>query len=285
MTEFVPTEKGQTIRYPSTAQLCIDSADRDNLATTGPFDFNITRTYNLLNGYFTRLSATEVMVDWAEPNVQTGVNNTFQVTISSTAYNVTVPQGFYTVKEILDALVVLLNAAGTGRTFSIVNTNGQVSLNVDSGTYSIGVGQLAEQLFAFSVITSSTLSKRITEPDMRIYRYFDITSSQLTYAQDVKDSATNRTVVDTLCRIYLAYDESPSYDAYNFPILLGYKATSFRRAFPFPKQIKWSNNLPVGNLSFQVFGNITRDGITTNAIIPFISFNTNWCLTLQVSEV
>jgi hypothetical protein len=285
MTEFVPTEKGQTIRYPSTAQLCIDSADRDNFSTGGPFDFTITRNYNLLNGYFTRLVSTEVMVDWAEPNVQTGVNDTFSVTISSTAYPVTVPQGFYTVKEILDTLVALLNVAATPSVFSIVNTNGQISLNIASGTYSISVGQLAEQLFAFSVIPTQSATKRITEPDMRLYRYIDITSTQLTYAQDVKDSATNRTVVDTLCRIYLAYDESPSYDTYGFPILLGYKATSFRRAFPFPKQIKWSNNIPIGNLSFQVFGNITRDGITTNAIIPFKSFNTNWCLTLQVSEV
>jgi hypothetical protein len=285
MTEFVPTEKGQTIRYPSTAQLCIDSADRDNFATTGPFDFTITRSYNLLNGFFTRLSSTEVMVDWAEPNIQTGVNDTLVVVISSTNYSVTVPQGFYTVKDILDTLVSLLNSAGTGRTFSIVNTNGQISLNVNTGTYAILVGQLAEQLFAFSVFVPQSLSKLVTEADLRLYRYIDITSNQLTYAQDVKDSATNRTVIDTLCRIYLAYEDSPSYDAYGFPILLGYKATSFRRAFPFPKQIKWANNIPIGNLTFQVFGNITRDGVTTNVIIPFVSYNSNWCLTLQVSEV
>lgn len=285
MTEFVPAERGTNIRFPSTAQLCIDSADRDDLTYSSPFDFTITRNTNLMSGFFTRLATTEVMLDWFEPNIQTGINDTFSVTFNGTTfYTATVPQGFYTVKEVLDTLVVLLNAVpGIGRTFAITNTNGQVTLSTNVA-FALATTPLSEALFPYSQ-TSASASKLVSDPDLRLYRYLDITSSQLTYPQNVKDASTNKRVVDTLCRFYMAYDESPSYDAYGFPILLGYKATSIRRTFPFPKQIKWENSIPIGNLSFQVYGNIVRENVTTIEIIPVQSKESNWCLTLQVSEV
>ena len=284
MTEFVPTQKGTTIRYPSTAQLTIDSIDRVNPTNTKAFDFQVQKTSNIMNGFFTRLSATEVMLDWAEPNIQTGVNSAFAVVISGVTYTIAVPQGFYTVKELLDTIVVLLNATGSGRTFAITNSNGQITLGTNIN-FTIVVDYLAYELFSFAVMITASQSKLITEPDIRLYRYLDFTSPQITYAQDVKDSSTNQTVIDSICRFYMAYDESPSYDAYGFPILLGYKATSIRRAYPFPKQIKWENNIPIGNLTFQVYVNRARDGTSRNEIIPGVSFNTEWSLTLQVSEV
>ena len=287
MTEFVPSEKGVSIRYPSTAQLCIDSNDRDLSPTNStPFDFTIIRNANIMTGFFTRISATEIMLDWAEPNVQTGVNDTLSVIVGSTTYTVTVPQGFYNVKEILDTLVTLLNTAVTGTTFSITTTNGQIALS-STNAYRIVLSNLAYQIFTLAYMVPSQTSKLVLEPDMRLYRYLDITSNQLTYCQDLKDSSTNKTVIDTLCRFYMAYDESPLYDAYGFPILLGYDATSIRRGFSFPKQIRWENNLPIGNIQFQVYGNLARwtsSGLG-NILIPKVGYNTNWALTLQVSEV
>lgn len=283
MTEFVPAERGTNIRFPSTAQFCIDSQDRENAYSTSPFNFSITRNTNLLTGFFTRLAVTEIMLDWAEPNIQTGAN-TLTVVFGVTPYTVTLTPGFYNVKQALDALVVLLNAAGTGQTFSIGNVNGQISLNC-TANYVIALDNLPLALFSLSTLSTVNNSKRVIAPDLRLYRYIDITSSQLTYPQNVKDASTNRTIIDTLCRFYMAYDESPSFDGYGFPILLGYTPTTVRRSFPFPKQIKWENNIPIGNLSFEVYGNTSLNGIYGNQIITSTQNKSAWCLTLQVSEV
>jgi hypothetical protein len=53
-----------------------------------------------------------------------------------------------------------------------------------------------------------------------------------------------------------------------------------RRAFAYPKQIRWESNVPVGNLLFEVFDDQGNQlAITAGSI-----YNTDWFMTLLVSE-
>jgi hypothetical protein len=50
----------------------------------------------------------------------------------------------------------------------------------------------------------------------------------------------------------LAWENQPSVDKYGFPIYQGYTPFVARRYLPFPKQIKWDSNLPIGQLNFEI---------------------------------
>ena len=59
---------------------------------------------------------------------------------------------------------------------------------------------------------------------------------------------------------------------------MGYTRFVRRRLYNPPKQIKWQPNQPMGNLSFQVYGD---DGDLVTADL----LDSNWLMTLQLSEV
>jgi hypothetical protein len=279
MTDFVPSESGTPIRYPSTANLMIDSMDSVRAGfTTNPFNFQITKNQSILNGFFTRVGTTEVVLNWVEPNIVTGYNDTFTVTKTSgpTSYTVTVPEGIYTVAQLLDTLVTLLNAAGTGITWSITGVAGNCGL-AGTAAFSIPVTTLSTQL-NISDSTSGTKSLISPSPDLRPHAFIDFISSQLTYNQAVKDSATSTREPQVLCRWYFAWDEQPLIYAYGFPILMGYTPFVARRTFNPPKQIRWSPNQPIGNLAFQVLGE-NGDILANEGLLS------SWQMTLQVSEV
>jgi hypothetical protein len=280
--EFIPAEKAQTIRQSSTANLMIDSTDQQILgnADFNPWNFQIRKNAALLNGFFTRVATTEVVLSWEEPNIEADVNDEFtiEVTSTSTEYTVTIPFGFYTVAEALDALVVALNAAGTGLTWSISGSGATTGLAATAAFTVPATTLLAIQLRLVDP-TSSTKSFIVGAPDLRPYRYIDFVSADLTYNQDVKDASTSETQPQVLCRWYFAWDDPPFFDTYGFPILMGYTAFSARRIFNPPKQIKWRPNQSIGNLSFRILSPggdvVTYDGTTFS----------NWQMTLQVSEV
>lgn len=292
-------DKGVTIRPSSTANLMVDSADRILPTTSSPYDFQITRPQSILNGYFTRIGTTEVVLEWCQNNVSTDLNNRdFTVDISGIAPNaysgtitVNVLQGLYTAEQALNALVEALNleTPTTGATFSIVNmnapgTDGVWVLECQDGHYTVGTNKLAVQLGLDEqesvILDPTTTGVEITCIDLRPYRFIDFVSSKLTYAQDLKDSSTQVFPKDILCRWYFAEDTEEAVDGYGFPILMGYRRFCRRRIFNPPKQIKWDNNLPIGNLSFQVYGD-------KGNILPTPSDSidkNNWLMTLQLSE-
>lgn len=263
MVDYVPIEKGMTIRQPSTANLMIDSFDR-SAGTAG--NFQITRNASILNGFFTRIGTTEVVLEWNLPNVLTGFNRNFTLTIGVTEYTVNLAPGFYTVAGALDTIVTLLNAK-TGisgvYTFSISNATGSVGLKcVQYGTstaqsfvFETQKTLMTQLGFTYNIASDYHTVGETGGPDIRIYRYLDFVSNQLTYAQDLKDSSTAVNTKDVLCRWYLAWTGPPNLDKYGFPILQGYSAFQERRLFNPPKQIRWEPNLPIGNLAFQVFYN------------------------------
>ena len=285
MTDYLPSEKATTIRQPSTANLMLDSDDRDS-GDLYASNFSISRSNSLLNGYFTRIGTTEVVLEWTTPNISSQIgNNTITIITdpagTPTTSVITLPNGFYTAKDALDEIVALLNVSVgivTTYTLSPVNgvlylTNGGPALN-----FTINVGLLATQLFGPAVLGNINASVPITAPDIRPCRYLDFVSNQLTYNQDLKDTATNPVSRDVLCRWYFVYSDPtyPAVDAYGFPILMGYIPFYLRRTFSPPKQIKWSPNMPIGNLSFTVYNNVGNQ----QYMVP----TTNWLMTLQVSE-
>ena len=296
MTDFVPSEKGVTIRQPSTANLMLDSADRSTANFPSANSFTISRANSILNGFFTRIGTTEVVLEWNTPNVGGLLNNdSLTIDLSGTTSgvfngSVTAPTAFYTQADLLNWVVAQLNSKSAGLspapTWSINATtiSGVFALVSSANVWVQLSGPIAELL---GLDTSVLIEVGPTPPaiagiqlvaaDLRPFRYLDFVSQTLTYNQDLKDSTTAAITRDVLCRWYMAFDNPPSYDAYGFPILMGYSPFVLRRTFSPPKQIKWAANQPIGQLSFLVFTD-------ANALAPF-NAQSNWLMTLQVSEV
>lgn len=285
--EFVPNEKAMPIRYPSIANLMVDSLDRDNNVYPLANDFQITKNNSLLNGFFTRVGATEVVLEWNTPNITEEFNSEIRYTVNGTTFTYFVAPGFYNVEEALDELVDVLNLAtvATGITWSILGLQGAgaaLTATGPPGTAIFVTGTLILQINANGLVGAIPPSGSITfevlasTADIRPARYIDIVSSQLTNNQAVKDASTAINVRDVLVRWYFTYDNQTPTDGYGFPILMGYSPFFLRRLYNPPKQIQWQTNIPIGNLSFQVYRN---DG----QLQP-VNSKTNFLMTLQISE-
>ena len=285
-------EKGQPIRVPATANLMIDSKDRDK-SSLSPWDFNITRSNQLINGYFTRVGTAEVVLEWCDGNIYEG-NSASTVDISGTTVrsNDEIIQltlgGFYTVADALEVLTDTINdlSGTTGVSVVVVTGQGIPFLQVTGGKllFNSDSGGLVEAL-GISPLDALDSTFYIQCPDLRHYRYLDFVSSELTAVQNVKDASTASFVRDVLCRWYMVEDQQEQEDPLGFPILMGYKSFRRRRLYNPPKQIKWEQNFPVGNLSFQVFAD---DGllpvtVAINTVNPVPS-SSQWLMTLQLSE-
>lgn len=290
-TSAFGVEKATLIRVPATANLMIDSNDRAIIEDasgnelSSPYNFQIAKAQPLINGYFSRVGTTEVVVEYCADNVSTTLgNSTLTVDVSGIGeITITVPPATYTVAGCLDAICQEFNdisGAHGGTTCAVVQSGGQVFLEwsvngvPESATIPDPTQRLAEQLDLLDGVGAVLVNC----PDLRPYRYWDFVCENLTQVQDVKDASTATYNRDVLCRWYFAWDESPPLDAYGFPILMGYTRFCARRTFNPPKQIKWEQNVQVGNLTFSVWGN---DG---NLVRAATAENTNWLMTLQLSE-
>jgi hypothetical protein len=286
MTDFIAKEKGVPVREPSTANLMVDSVNRNNLNSTTSADFLINPNNSILNGFFTRLGVTEVVFDWNEPNITTAnLNNTGVLDVSGVGtFNLTIPSGFYNVGSYIDAFLVAINdLSGTTTTAIRSNVSPPYLYATNNAVYWNLI--LSAPILSLNANVYVNPAGRLPLngiADLRLYRYIDITSSQLTYNQELKDASTKgQTTRDVLCRWYMDWDNPPTLDKYGYPILMGYNAFNCRRLFSPPKQIKWEPNQPLGQLGFKLY---------TNVNFPFDSLTltnqlTNWLMTIQVSEV
>lgn len=291
---FSPAEKGTTIRQPSTANLMLDSVDRNTTTYPNANSFQITKNQALLNGFFTRVATTEVVFEYRENNISAALgNDTLIVDLSGTvsgtiSQTVTLASGNYTAAALCDAVAgALTDISGTWTASALPTQLGaeiepaaNVYLRLDGPVADLlGIGTLGYNLLGPT--GTDRLGAFPEAVDLRPFRYLDFVSAQLTYNQDLKDAATNKTVRDVLCRWYMAWDNPPELDAYGFPILMGYVPFTARRIFNPPKQIRWDPQQPLGNLAFEVYTN-------QNALAPFRPFvedGSEWLMTLQVSEV
>ena len=147
-----------------------------------------------------------------------------------------------------------------------------------------------------------------TSPRILGTTYVDIVSQQLTYNQELKDNTTSAIRRDVLYRWYLAQEGTAfAYDQVlqeypagvaapavqiltntNYPILQGYSPFVARRSPPFPKQIRWSPEQPIGQVSFQCYDDQGRLIDTDNFIItPIIvepQANFQFQLSMLLSE-
>jgi hypothetical protein len=256
----------------------IDSVDRKD-AYPSPWDFVITKNQSLFNGFFTRIGATEVVLEWQNPNIVEGVNNVLAFTIEGgTIITLTLSTGFITVGNVLDAAVSRLNSSTTADRFEVVQVGGQWGIQDTAGgggnDIIVAPGLLTTQM-GFTA-SSGTPFLTPSDPDLRPYRYLDFVSNQLTYNQSLKDATSNLRDQSVLLRWYFVYDNPTPVDQYDFPVLMGYEPFFLRRLYNPPKQIAWESNMPIGQVGFQVFGN---DGnLVSNTA------NSEWLMTLQISE-
>jgi len=268
------SQMGTTIRQPSVANLMIDSADRTLAAYPSPWDFQIYKKQSLFNGFFTRIGATEVVLEWNKPNVVD--NSTLEFTLAvggvETVLLASFGDAFYTVAEILNSAVVSLNSQTTADRFSVEVQDGITGINDASGNITAVGGTLAAQMNFIITGSGFTFPE---SPDLRPYRYLDFVSNQLTYNQALKDATSNLRDQSVLLRWYFAFDNPTPSDEYGFPILMGYQPFYLRRIFNPAKQIAWESNMPLGQVGFQVFGN---DGRIVSGDLG------NWLMTLQISE-
>ena len=118
--------------------------------------------------------------------------------------------------------------------------------------------------------------------------FVDIVCDQLTQNQNLNDSDTGDIARTMLCRLYLTPDAFTGNLAN-----LGHNPILIHRCFPFPKQIRWSPNQPIGNLRFQVYDSqgyilTTFEGLTGSMTNPpnfYDSDMGDWSMTLLVSEI
>lgn len=294
--EYVPNEKATPIRYPSTANLMVDSDDRDQTVYPLCNDFLITKNQSLMNGFFTRVGTTEVVMEWGTFNVTEAYNAavTYEIAGSSGDFGFLVGPGFFTVQEVLEEMVANFNvsSATTGITWTVARLVGAgaalTATNTTGAVVSFFVtGTLPLQLYNNGFIgvlgatgtsgASTTFEILPGIADIRPARYVDIVCTQLTNNQSVKDASTAQNVRDVLCRWYFDYDNQNPVDEFGFPILMGYQPFCIRRIFNPPKQIQWQTNVPIGQMAFQLYRN---DGM-----LQPVDASTNFLMTLQASEV
>jgi hypothetical protein len=212
---------------------------------------------------------------------------------------------FRTVASAMTSMALVATTLSTGGkvTYTITASssfNCIMSANYTTGgasaLFSYTASALATQLGLLPLPATSTTFVYPSNPFLMPWRYVDMICDQLTYCQDVKDSTTNANQKDVLHRWYFAWDDSPNYDAYGFPILQGYTSFSQRRCIAFPKQIKWDPIQTVSNLKFESFAsyNVGSAFSSTSSynynLLPPNSSSLPWSgyefqMTLMVSEV
>jgi hypothetical protein len=330
MVDYIPIEKGQTVRQPSTANLMVDSDDRNINSYPYWTNFSIQKPTAILNGYFTRIGVTETVLQWGEPTIAPDTEGYMDISSNgvitrgvllelnqlgiptwATAEQLCqdVSNGVFT-----PALSTVADLSGASFHFSNPRP-GTVAMDLSGNTTGQSIQwrprtrlNLPEKmnlwkkfyLTAPNTWASDNVGWRTIDVfyfiDPRFTRYIDIVSPDLTYAQDVKDSSTQQKDKNVLVRWYLDWDDSQSglLDGFGFPILQGCRPFSQRRLYNPPKQIRWEPNLPIGNLSFEVYGD---DGNPLESTAEFLAAIQNpsvfgqaissseFLLTLQVSEV
>jgi hypothetical protein len=284
----------QVIRMPSTALLTIDSEDRykdyaeARTKQTSPYNFTISKSESLMNGFMTRIGISEVVFPWTVPNINLKTQDIFVSSINGAGDPsdaiITLPAGFYTPSQIATSLSSLISAylvlqgdapasfvcaygLGDLPQFSFTYTGTGVLIlepmvpNSQNYPYGPGAKQLYDilglggfggtgtSITATPVIGQSTLCQAI--------RYVDIVCNQLTNSQAQKDQTSQTVVRDMLCRVYIA--GSPTTQSTVLPSSVGFVPTGcaptvIYRNFTMPKQIQWipNQNIP-GFLQFQVY--------------------------------
>jgi hypothetical protein len=307
-------DHGTTVRPSSTSLLCIDSEDRYNdyvaavNAPTSPYDFKINKDNTLMNGFFTRLGVSEVVFPWTIPNINVKtqtISYSYTVGLGPRFFaNLTLTPGFYTPAQLATAITASLSTIlglGFTMTYGSASHEPRFQYSVTAGNtvafYPLTGGSFpyppqSKQLFnllGFNQVNEVPAVSGVSDYTLcQAIRYVDIVSPQLTYNQPLKDTMTQTTARDTLCRIYLnsapgATSTVPADNAAFCPP--GCAPTVIYREYANPKQIAWIPNQGVpGYLTFQVYDD--AGDLLTNSVIPGYdeNYTSDWSMTVLVSE-
>jgi hypothetical protein len=318
--EFIPAEKAVPIRFPSQANLLIDSRDRQGF-NDGTFaaarpditsaNFIINKSNSIMNGYFTRIAPTEVCLDWCVDNINTYWGNTTlrflplaRAGLAVSTITVPLANGEYTFAQALKQTISTFNANSNASTSQLtlstigaggIFRGGEVSLQMFStatlAPYQVVLDPLAAQMDLQGVAgtyVSSISQTAIGCPKILPTSYIDFLAPNLTYNQNLKDANTALTTNDILYRWYLAWDSPEPLDEFGYPIYQGYKRFIQRREIAFPKQIGWKANQPIGQLGFQVVddaGKVLPPSLIGSGTTTANLSEMEWQMTCLVSEV
>ncbi len=284
------------------------------------YNFTISKNESIMNGFFTRLAVTEVVFPWSIPNINIQTNTMF-VDVEDACGNITttslvLEDGFYTPAQLATAIQLYVRTLPGLGAFTIQYSakpfTNCFSYDTDASGISIGFRPVP---YTSSIYNNNTqilqlfdllgfADARNTEPQLRqignptlcqFTRYIDIVCPQLTYNQSLKDTSSQRTVRDALCRVYLGNSDdtdtlNPDDPNYSPP---GCSPTVIYRNFSTPKQIQWSPNQPVpGYLTFQVYDDngvlLSESGANvispTDVGIDETFTGIDWSMTMLVSE-
>jgi hypothetical protein len=314
---------GTTIRPASTALLTIDSEDRFNNYEEkrtsyypnynwSPYDFTITKTESLMNGFFTRLAVTEVVFPTtALPNISETTQDIIVRYLpsggSATNAKITLDIAFYKPHDLATELQSKIRAINTALNATTVeygldatgnpsaqfiyatnNTTQIAFLPLPYNSAQYPYPNTTRQLFDLLGFGTENESLNVTgysgTTNCQGTAFVDIVCSQLCYNQALKDTSSQTIVRDALCRLYLIPDSynnmlEPNDPDYAPP---GTIPQIIYRNFSAPKQIAWTPNQPVGQLSFQVYDD--NGALLTPYLSVLVQNNIEWSMTLQVSE-
>ena len=298
-----------TVRPSSTSLLCVDSEDRYNdyvtpiSAPTSPYDFKINKNNTLMNGFFTRIGVSEVVFPWTIPNINVKTQTiNFSYTIGAGARvfsGFSLTPGFYTPAQLATAITAYftttLNALGFTMIYGTPTHEPRFSYTVDVGN-TVSFNPLLPAQFPYppqskQLFNLLGFNQTNENPDVagisdytlcQAIRYVDIVSPQITYNQPLKDTMTQITARDSLCRIYLnsapgVTSTVPADNAAFCPP--GCAPTVIYRDYSNPKQIAWMPNQGVpGYLTFQVYDD-AGDQLGWDE-----NYSSDWSMTMLVSE-
>ena len=285
---------------------------------SSPYNFQITKNESMMNGFFTRLALTEINFPWMIPNIN---GRTYEVGFEyqigaapPVSVLLDIDYGFYKPSEIALELQTLIRALDPalatfnmvyGDSLSLANAGHipvfsySCPLNVTcaflplpnndpSYPFPATVKQLFDLLgfTAENIILDAAGSGRATYA--QAIRYVDVVCSQLTYNQALKDTMSQTTARDTLCRLYLGdgpYTGTSTMDPTDPEFCPpGCAPFTIYRQFTNPKFIRWLPNQPVqGNLVFEVYDD-NGERLDNIGALGYETDGGNWSMTLLVSE-
>lgn len=230
----------------------------------------------LLQGHFTRLAISQLQFQWNIPTINDN-NNSFQIqygiTIDGdTTYTIetyTIPDGWYTPVQLASAIqtAVLNGSTGADSSFTATFTNGVFVFTVNAVGYqfefvfdtfnavsiennfllTIGMNYNSNYTFATSITSGP--------PPMTYTRWIDITSTELTKYQRVKDATTANagSHPNSMVRVYCNPPSTTSNAGgwgggvlNGLPFYITYD-------FPTPKYIKWNGKDSLLNFDISCF--------------------------------
>lgn len=310
-------DEGNTIRFPATALLTIDSEDRykstadKRTVSTSPYNFTISGPRTILGGFIRRMGVSEVQFPWCVPNVNRQTSN---IIVNWTgpggagSQKVSIPQGFYNPSELATAFQVAVRALSVDLgafTITYGSPTGAKNLpvfeyNTNNATAiafapvplnpTLNITTQSKQLFDLLGFSSQNEIQQTILTGLQTYcqftRYIDICCENITQFQGLFDGSTQLVYKDSMCRLYLGDNTAmlnlpPNDPDFSPP---GCRPFIIYRQFQNMKQIQWNARQNIGSfLTFQVFNDI---GQILSESTPF-SFGTSyedWSMTLLASE-